>query len=130
MALTVVDSDVLIDAARGREAARNAVHQLIEQNNFACTVISVFELYSGGQTERHRHKTEQVLLSATVLPLDEAASLEAARIRHRLEARGLGLGTADYLIAGICLARGLPLLTRNRNHFERVEGLRLGKLKT
>ena len=32
---------------------------------------------------------------------------------------------ADLAIAGICLELGASLLTRNRRHFERIEGLRL-----
>jgi predicted nucleic acid-binding protein len=32
---------------------------------------------------------------------------------------------ADSLIAGIALANDLPLLTRNRSHFERVPDLKL-----
>jgi predicted nucleic acid-binding protein len=32
---------------------------------------------------------------------------------------------ADSLIAGIALAQGATLLTRNRRHFARVEGLKL-----
>jgi predicted nucleic acid-binding protein len=32
---------------------------------------------------------------------------------------------ADSLIAGSALVNNLPLLTRNRKHFENVEGLRL-----
>jgi predicted nucleic acid-binding protein len=31
-------------------------------------------------------------------------------------------------IAGICLSLDLPLLTRNRRHFERIERLRLEPL--
>lgn len=38
------------------------------------------------------------------------------------------IGTADYLIAGIVLANRGILLTRNRDHFERVPGLTLGTL--
>ena len=34
---------------------------------------------------------------------------------------------ADLLIAGCCLASGLPLLTRNTAHFSRVRGLKLVK---
>jgi predicted nucleic acid-binding protein len=33
---------------------------------------------------------------------------------------------ADYMIAAVCIAAGGVLLTRNRKHFERVEGLKLG----
>jgi predicted nucleic acid-binding protein len=32
---------------------------------------------------------------------------------------------ADYTIAGTCLAHSAILLTRNREHFERVPGLTL-----
>ncbi len=35
------------------------------------------------------------------------------------------IGLADRLQAGICLNFDLPLATRNRKHFDRVEGLRL-----
>jgi predicted nucleic acid-binding protein len=35
------------------------------------------------------------------------------------------IGLADILSAGICLSNNLPLLTRNVEHFNRVEGLRL-----
>lgn len=35
------------------------------------------------------------------------------------------MGMGDSLIAGIALANGLQLLTRNRKHFQQVEGLHL-----
>ena len=40
---------------------------------------------------------------------------------RRLLERAKALG--DYLIVGICLGRAATLLTRNRRHFDRVEGL-------
>jgi predicted nucleic acid-binding protein len=60
-----------------------------------------------------------------VVPLDRASADQAALIRQRLECSGVSIGMADSLIAGIPLANGLPLFTRNRRHFERIEGLRL-----
>ena len=41
---------------------------------------------------------------------------------------GQTIGMADSLIAGIALAQGRILLTRNRRHFERVSGLELAEL--
>jgi predicted nucleic acid-binding protein len=38
---------------------------------------------------------------------------------------GQAIGMGDGLIAGIALAHGLPLYTRNSRHFERVAGLKL-----
>jgi predicted nucleic acid-binding protein len=36
------------------------------------------------------------------------------------------IGMADYLIAGVCLAHGATLLTRNLDHFRRVPELLIG----
>jgi predicted nucleic acid-binding protein len=49
-------------------------------------------------------------------------------VRVRLEAQGRTISMADSLIAGIVLAHGGLLLTRNLGHFERVEGLALARL--
>jgi predicted nucleic acid-binding protein len=40
----------------------------------------------------------------------------------------LPIGMGDSLVAGIALANGLHLLTRNRKHFQEVEGLHLVSL--
>jgi predicted nucleic acid-binding protein len=60
-----------------------------------------------------------------VLGVTPTASERAAAIRRVLEAEGHGIGMADYLIAGVCLARDGVLLTRNVDHFERVPGLKI-----
>jgi tRNA(fMet)-specific endonuclease VapC len=62
------------------------------------------------------------------LPLNRTAADRAASVRKALERQGQGIGMADSLIAGIVLARGGILLTRNRKHFERVDGLKLATL--
>lgn len=71
---------------------------------------------------------DKLLAALPILPFDEDASDRSAEVRRRLEAAGTPIGMADYLIAGICLARSAVLLTRNQAHFERVSGLTLGGL--
>ncbi|MEE8043159.1 MAG: type II toxin-antitoxin system VapC family toxin, partial [Pseudomonadales bacterium] len=80
---------------------------------------------SGAKSRRSRDSVEKLLKAVRILPLDEESGATAAAIRRELEGRGTTIGMADYLIAGICRARSLPLLTRNRSHFERVPGLRV-----
>jgi predicted nucleic acid-binding protein len=60
-----------------------------------------------------------------VLPLDRAAAEKAAEVRRKLDHTGQPIGMGDSLIAGIALTHNLPLLTRNRKHFERVANLKL-----
>ena len=125
MALIVVDSDVLIDALRGREPAVRRVTDGLHAGVLCTTTVTVFELLSGVRTEAESVAVERLLAPMTVLPFDDAASREAARLRRRLAPEGRSIGMTDYLIAGICIARAAALLTRNRAHFERVPGLAL-----
>ena len=86
-----------------------------------------FELLTA-PSPREREAVRLLLAPLQVLPLDSYAAQKAAEIRRFLEARGMGIGTADYLIAGIVLTNGGRLLTKNRRHFDRVPGLALEDL--
>ncbi|MDX1566314.1 MAG: type II toxin-antitoxin system VapC family toxin [Longimicrobiales bacterium] len=123
--MMVVDSDVLIDALRGETSARERLDQELRTGALATTAITAFELRSGARSERARGQIETLLAPLTILPFDERAAEKAAEIRRGLEAGGTPIGMADYLIAGICLSRAASLLTRNRGHFTRIEGLRV-----
>jgi predicted nucleic acid-binding protein len=54
--MIVADSDVLIDALRGREPAKGRIAQEIEKGALATTSVSVFELLSGARTASARKK--------------------------------------------------------------------------
>jgi tRNA(fMet)-specific endonuclease VapC len=126
--MIVADSDVLIDALRGREPAKGRIAEELEKGALATTAVSVFELLSGAKTAAAKKKVRTLLDAVLILPLDEQASESAAEVRKKLEAKGATIGMADYLIAGICLSRSAILLTRNKSHFERVPDLTLGVL--
>ena len=123
--MMIADSDVLIDSLRGREPMKSRIALEIRTGQLATTVINLFELLSGARTDAERAKVQKLVSALSIVPLDEAASREAARVRRVLESRGQSIGMADSLIAGICLSNDGMLLTRNRAHFERVEGLAL-----
>jgi tRNA(fMet)-specific endonuclease VapC len=94
------------------------------------TTITVCELHSGAKTEKQRRAVATLLEAMTIFPLDSEAARRAADIRQALESVGQGIGTADYLIAGIALSKSAILLTRNQAHFGRVPGLSLGTLSS
>lgn len=126
--MIVVDTDVLIDALQGRPSASAFVKDLLRSRRIATTAISRVELGAAASGSSERKQVEDLLAAIPVLPLDgEAASL-AAEQGASLRRAGTSIPMADLAIGGICLSLDVPLLTRNRRHFERIEGLRLADL--
>jgi tRNA(fMet)-specific endonuclease VapC len=117
--MIVADSDALIDFLRGRGLADRVAIEL-ETRDFGTTAINAFELRSGSKHERQERRVDDLLSAMTILPVGSPEAKQAARLRIALESKGEGIGMADYLIAGTCIARGALLLTRNRAHFERL----------
>ena len=68
---------------------------------------------------------DALLEAVIILPFGAEEARIAADIRIQLESHGQSIGMADYMIAAVCIANQGLLLTRNRKHFERVEGLTL-----
>lgn len=121
--MIVVDTDVLIDCLRGRERSTRRVAAELERGRLATTAVTVFELLSGARGAKEAKAVSDLLGALPVVPFDHAAGETAAALRRKLEQAGQGIGMADYLIAGICVSRSASLLTRNRKHFQRIEGL-------
>lgn len=123
--MIVADTDVLIDFLAGVQPATDQIAEYIAADQLQTTAVSSFELLSGAGENKRGHAVRQLLESLGVLPLDRAAAERAADVRRKLERAGRKIGMGDSLIAGIALAHDVPLLTRNRSHFERVENLEL-----
>ena len=124
----IADTDVLIDYLFGKGPAAERVYLELERGDLRTTVITRFELLCGARSDRQRKFAEELLEALPTLVLDRAAADTAAEIRQTLESRGEDIGMADCLIAGIVLRHEGILLTRNKKHFERVEGLHLATL--
>lgn len=123
--MILVDTDVLIDALRGRDPARTRIAEGVKEGTLATTAINAFELRSGARSAEQKAEIDDLLAPLPVFPFNDDASRAAAAARRELEDRGKTIGMGDYLIAGVCLSRALPLLTRNRDHFDRIPGLLL-----
>jgi tRNA(fMet)-specific endonuclease VapC len=125
VAVIVADSDVLIDYLRGRNPMAARVELELQTRSFATTAVTAFELWTGAKTPRQVSAVELLLAAMTILPLDAEGARKGAEARRALLARGEDIGMADCLIAGICLREGAVLITGNRRHFARIEGLKL-----
>jgi len=107
----LVDTDVLIDHLRG--ARRLATHG----RRLGISVVSRCELFAG----RDDHdRLRRFLGPIADLPVDGAIAELAGVTR-----RECGISTPDALIAATALVHQIPVMTRNRRHFDRVPELRL-----
>lgn len=123
--MIIADTDVLIDFLRGRGGGAKRVALELETRSFGTTAITAFELRSGARTAKQKAAIDGLLDAMTPLSFGPEEAQVAAEIRQQLVRRGQAIGMADYMIGAVCVVNGGVLLTRNRKHFERVEGLKL-----
>jgi tRNA(fMet)-specific endonuclease VapC len=91
--------------------------------------VSLAELYKGIYSSRDPQDSEQALrdflAGVSVIGIDEETCQVFGKERGRLRASGELIGDFDLFIGARGLRHHLSLLTNNRRHFERIEGLRI-----
>lgn len=122
--LVVVDTDLVIDFLRGKGPGAPLVRDLIASHRLRVTAITAFELRVGADFLARRDDVLR-LVHSRAFPLDSGSALRAGELAATLRGAGQDIGLADCLQAGICMNFDLPFATRNRKHFDRVEGLQL-----
>ncbi|WP_255167048.1 type II toxin-antitoxin system VapC family toxin [Natrononativus amylolyticus] len=124
----IVDTDVLIDVMQGTERAIEKIRALESQHvPLRISAVSQFELYHSVERIENpgerRRRIETVLESRPVYPADGPVMKKAGRIDGRLTADGRAIGIGDTIIGATALVNEVPVLTRNVDHFERIDGL-------
>lgn len=114
----LLDSNILIYGANGTEPRLDAI--LARSDLAAASVTRIETLGFHRLTETHRHGLELVFSRMKILGLDEAVIDRAIALRQR---RNMGL--ADAIIAATALVHTLPLVTRNTEDFQNIDGLQL-----
>jgi tRNA(fMet)-specific endonuclease VapC len=107
-----LDSDALIEAYQAGISRFSGLHT---------TCISLYEFLRGlaylkkdvGEYKTHLES------HLNVLGLDNQGIVQASKMFGDLKRNGSLVQDPDLLIAGICLANSLPLVTGNAKHFER-----------
>ncbi|MCB0104912.1 MAG: type II toxin-antitoxin system VapC family toxin [Caldilineaceae bacterium] len=118
-----VDTDIVVEYLQGKH---DAFITAILRFDTCITSITLFELESVATlTTRQTQLLYQVYLAVNTLPFDEEAARQTAQIikEHRANERQIGLN--DALVAGICIAAQVPLLTRKVRSFRHVSNLQL-----
>lgn len=118
----LVDSDVLIDYLRGLDGAQSFLLKLQESGTLWVSTINIMEIYSGEdiKEEEKRKAIDSFLDDFAKIELDTKKAKRGGRIRLEY-----GVPFADAAIAATCLEDSLILVSKNKKHFQRVEGLEM-----
>ena len=126
----LVDSDYLIDALAGIPVALRTLEGLGDDGP-AVSIVSHGELFEGAfgapDPAARLRRIRDLLAGFVTFPLTDPIMEGFGRLRASLRRQGLLIPDLDLLIAATALTHDLTLVTRNRRHFVRIEGLRLDR---
>ena len=121
----VVDSCVFIEYFRSKNKANTLLSMLYQQQReLFVSAIAKYEVLSGVH-ERDLPEWQRVFENIAVLAFDDSIILTARDVYRPLRRESKLVSLGDLLIAATAIANDMPLATLNRNHFERIQDLRL-----
>ena len=120
MARLLLDSTVLIDALRGRPAAKRVAGLRRTGTEPWVCAISVEEIWRGLR-EREQSRARRLFNGLRLAPLGVAEGIRAGAWRRTFAERGVTLHQADCLIAAAAIGVGAALATANVQDFPMAE---------
>ncbi len=116
-----LDSNIIIDILKNKENILEILNKTTGE--FYTTTINIFEVLNGKKSE----EAHLLLNSLKKEVFDTESATIASNLFKKLKDRGNLIDARDLFIASICISKEMHLLTRNKNHFERLKkyGLKL-----
>ncbi len=118
----LIDTDILIDAARGVAAAVAFVAAQRAGGGVHISVISAMELVAGCQNKRDLAAVQQFLQAVVTVPVSSTTSQAASALMETFFLSH-GLLIPDALIAATAQEMGATLYTKNIRHFQMIPSL-------
>ncbi|KTG30363.1 PIN domain-containing protein [Haloferax profundi] len=124
----IEDTSFIIDILHGDSEALQYL-DLIERGNHPEKVasITVLELYEAvpqlNIPEERQQKILDVLDTRHIVAADETIMRKAGKISGTLVSQGKEIDREDCLIGATALLADEPVITRNVDHFTRIDGL-------
>ena len=123
-----MDTDWVIDYLHKADRTVRRLESLFT-DGVGVSVVSLAELYEGLARSRNLDADAEALRlfleAVDVVPLVDAACRVFGEERARLREEGNLIGDMDILIGATAISCNLTLLTNNRRHFERMQGLNI-----
>lgn len=121
----ILDTTFLVDVLRGEDTVAELEDELDTSGTPHANSITVMELYEGvhlaDTTETQREAVESLLTEINELSFDRTCAIQAGRLNAELVSAGEPIDVTDVMIAATALVHGRPVVTRNVDHFERID---------
>lgn len=124
----IEDTSFIVDLLRGDDRALQLLDIVEgERRPERVSAVTVLELYEGirqsDAPEAEKRRVLSVLDSKQVLPADHGVMRRAGTLSGDLFVAGTSIDREDCVVAATALGLGEPVITRNADHFRRVDGL-------
>ena len=119
----LIDTDILIDSLKGIRGARDLFRT--KDIDLYCSILSKKELLSkSGLRESERKQIIDLLSRLKVLRVDDDIVKKYSFLMKKYGEKSDLI--IDYIIAATAWSKKIPLLTRNKKHFARIQEITLG----
>jgi len=123
-----LDSDCIIYASKGKQPISDRILS-VQENELCTTIINQAELLAGANASNNLQKSLKVaemwFEKLKIVNLDQKSVEIFAKEKARLSGLGKIIDDMDLLIASICVANDLILITNNTKHFARIKNLKI-----
>lgn len=123
--IVCLDTSILIEYYRKIDKKKTVFFNLTQANKlFSVSVITEYEIMVGSNNVQNPY-WHLFFDKLTLLPFTRNATLVAINIYKQLKKKNQLIEIPDILIAATAISKGLKLVTLNKKHFTRIEGLEL-----
>lgn len=123
----ILDSTFLIDVLRGDSDVAELIGEIDATGTPFVSAVTVMELYEGihlaDASESERGEVRQLLTEVSELAFDRECALRSGRINADLVSSGEPIDETDVVIAATAIVNDYPVVTRNVDHFDRIDDL-------
>ena len=122
----LVDTSMIIEFLR-KKNKQNTYLWKLKELSFNCFIstITVFELYAGAITERHKEDLKRLLKWMEIIPFTNEIAQRSAEIYKELKLNNQLIEFRDIFIGATALEMKLPIITLNEGHFKRIKGIEI-----
>jgi tRNA(fMet)-specific endonuclease VapC len=125
----LLDTNVITHIQKGYKSVVNKIDAISIDNLSICTIV-LAECYYGAlhHPTRSQELTKyynKFFENIDILDFDIKSALEYAKLRNELTQKGELIADMDLMIASICIANDLILVTNNTKDFVRFGNLKL-----